>query len=145
MLPFKYLGVPKETLIKLDGVLKPYVDAGYSRNDDPLTAPITVDPINGYDPAAVTAPATQAAFGGAADPVSQLLAGLQYVLNNPAEAVTAATGSRTPRRAARSRSRPTARRPRGGLATEASHTVQTALRGSGPGPPDRTAAGSRRT
>lgn len=82
VLPFKYLGVPKETLIKLDAVLKPYVDAGYSRNDNPLTAPITVDPVNGYDPAAVTAPATQAAFGGAADPVSQLLSGLQYVLNN---------------------------------------------------------------
>ena len=82
VLPFKYLGVPKETLTELDAVLQPYVDAGYSRNDDPLTAPITVDPVNGYDPAAVTAPATQAAFGGAADPVSQLLSGLQYVLNN---------------------------------------------------------------
>lgn len=82
VLPFKYLGVPKDTLMKLDAVLKPYVDAGYSRNDNPLTAPITVDPVNGYDPAAVTAPATQAAFGGGADPVSQLLAGLQYVLNN---------------------------------------------------------------
>jgi hypothetical protein len=74
--------VPKETLIKLDAVLKPYVDAGYSRADNPLTAPITVDPNNGYDPAAVTAPATQAAFGGGADPLSQLLAGFQYVLNN---------------------------------------------------------------
>ena len=39
--------------------------------------------MNGYDPAAVTAPATQAAFGGGADPVSQLLAGMQYVLNQP--------------------------------------------------------------
>ncbi|MDY6996401.1 MAG: acyltransferase PE [Actinomycetota bacterium] len=83
VLPFKYLGVPKETLIELDAVLQPYVDAGYSRNDDPATAPVTVDPVNGYDPAAVTAPATQAAFGGGADPVSQLLSGLQYVLNNP--------------------------------------------------------------
>ncbi|OBF29201.1 acyltransferase PE [Mycobacterium sp. ACS4331] len=82
VMPFKYLGLPKDTLIKLDAVLMPYVDAGYSRNDDPLTAPVTVDPVNGYDPAAVTAPATQAAFGGGADPVSQLLAGLQYVLNN---------------------------------------------------------------
>jgi diacyltrehalose acyltransferase len=82
VLPFKYLGVDKETLIKLDAVLKPYVDAGYSRSDNPLTAPITVDPNNGYDPAAVTAPATQAAFGGAADPLSQMLAGFQYVLNN---------------------------------------------------------------
>lgn len=83
VLPFKYLGVDKGTLNELDRVLQPYVDAGYSRNDDPSTAPITVDPVNGYDPAAVTAPATQAAFGGAADPVSQLLSGLQYVLNNP--------------------------------------------------------------
>lgn len=83
VLPFKYLGVDKGTLTELDRVLQPYVDAGYSRNDDPSTAPITVDPVNGYDPAAVTAPATQAAFGGAADPVSQLLSGLQYVLNNP--------------------------------------------------------------
>lgn len=83
VLPFKYLGVPKETLIELDKVLLPYVDAGYSRNDDPATAPVTVDPVKGYDPAEVTAPATQAAFGGGADPVSQLLAGLQYVLNHP--------------------------------------------------------------
>lgn len=82
VLPFKYLGVDKDTLIKLDAVLKPYVDAGYSRHDNPLTAPITVDPVNGYDPAEVTAPATQAAFGGGADPVSQLLSGMQYVLNN---------------------------------------------------------------
>lgn len=83
VLPFKYLGVPKDTLMELDKVLLPYVDAGYSRNDDPATAPITVDPVNGYDPAEVTAPATQAAFGGGADPVSQLLSGLQYILNNP--------------------------------------------------------------
>ncbi len=82
VLPFKYLGVDQDTLTRLDAVLQPMVDSGYSRNDDPLTAPITVDPVNGYDPAAVTAPATQAAFGGGADPVSQLLAGLQYVLDN---------------------------------------------------------------
>jgi len=84
VLPFKYLGVDEGTLNQLDGVLKPMVDAGYSRNDNPLTAPITVDPVRGYDPAAVTAPATQAAFGGGADPVSQLLAGFQYVLNHGA-------------------------------------------------------------
>ncbi|HZA12229.1 acyltransferase PE [Mycobacterium sp.] len=82
VLPFKYLGVPADTLNKLDAVLKPAVDAGYSRNDDRLTAPITVDPVHGYDPAAVTAPATQAAFGGGADPLSQLLSGFQYVLNH---------------------------------------------------------------
>ncbi|WP_299556622.1 acyltransferase PE [uncultured Mycolicibacterium sp.] len=85
VMPLKYLGVDKETLIKLDAVLKPYVDAGYSRNDDPATAPVTVDPEHGFDPAAVTAPATQAAFGGGTDPVSQLLAGLQYVLEHRPE------------------------------------------------------------
>ncbi|MDG4663082.1 acyltransferase PE [Mycobacterium sp. 236(2023)] len=83
VLPFKYLGVDKGTLMELDKVLMPYVDAGYSRNDNPATAPVTVDPVNGYDPAEVTAPATQAAFGGGSDPVSQLLAGLQYLTNNP--------------------------------------------------------------
>ena len=69
VLPFGYLGVSEDTLNQLDAVLKPMVDAGYSRNDDPLTAPIAVDPVIGYDPAAVTAPATQAAFGGGADPI----------------------------------------------------------------------------
>lgn len=83
VLPFKYAGVDEATLNRLDAVLQPMVDSGYSRNDDPSTAPVTVDPVNGYDPAEVTAPATQAAFGGGADPVSQLLAGLQYVLNHP--------------------------------------------------------------
>jgi hypothetical protein len=82
VLPFKYLGVDEGTLNKLDAVLQPMVDAGYSRNDDPATAPITVDPVHGYDPAEVTAPATQAAFGGGSDPLSQLMAGLQYVINN---------------------------------------------------------------
>ena len=82
VLPFKYLGVPPETLTKLDAVLQPDVDAGYSRNDDPATAPITVDPVHGYDPAEVTAPATKAAFGGGSDPLSQLLAGLQYVTSH---------------------------------------------------------------
>lgn len=82
---FKYLGVDEATLNKLDAVLLPMVDAGYSRNNDPATAPITVDPVNGYDPAEVTAPSTDASFGGsgATDPISQLLAGAEYVLNNP--------------------------------------------------------------
>lgn len=82
---FKYLGVDEATLNKLDAVLLPMVDAGYSRNNDPATAPITVDPVNGYDPAEVTAPSTDASFGGSGgtDPVSQLLSGFQYVINNP--------------------------------------------------------------
>lgn len=77
LLPLKYLGVPQDTLRELDAVLQPYVDAGYSRNDDRLTAPITVDPVNGYDPADVTAPITQAVFGGDADPISQMFSFFQ--------------------------------------------------------------------
>jgi hypothetical protein len=81
VLLFGYGGVPEETLNRLDAVLLPMVNAGYSRNDDPLTAPIQVDPINGYDPAAVTAPATQATFGGGGDPISQILSGAMYALS----------------------------------------------------------------
>ncbi|WP_280825756.1 acyltransferase PE [Mycobacterium sp. OTB74] len=82
VVPFKYLGMSEADMNHLDQVMKPMVDSGYSRNDDPATAPIEVDPVHGYDPAAVTAPATQAAFGGGADPVSQLMSSLQYVLNH---------------------------------------------------------------
>lgn len=84
VLAFQYAGVPEQTLNELDAVLQPMVNAGYSRNDDPLTAPIQVDPVNGYDPAAVTAPATQATFGGGADPLSQILSGAMSVLNRGA-------------------------------------------------------------
>ncbi len=84
VMAFKYLGVDEPTLNRLDSVLLPMVDAGYSRNNDPATAPITVDPVNGYDPAEVTAPSTDASFGGGGtDPISQLLSGAQFVLNNP--------------------------------------------------------------
>lgn len=79
---FKYLGVPEETLNRLDAILQPRVDAGYSRNDDPATAPIAVDPRRGFDPAEVTAPASQATFGGGSDPISQITSGALAVLGN---------------------------------------------------------------
>lgn len=82
VLPFKYLGVDEGTLNQLDSVLKPMVDAGYSRNDDPLTAPITVDPVRGYDPAEITAPASQSAYGGGSDPISQILSGYISAFEN---------------------------------------------------------------
>ncbi len=85
VMPFKYLGVPTETLSELDAVLKPYVDAGYSRNDDPLTAPITVDPVNGYDPLAVTSPVTEATFGDNIDPFSLLVTAIQSMVDGPAQ------------------------------------------------------------
>lgn len=76
VMPLKYLGVDEGTLNRLDAILQPMVDSAYVRNDDPATAPITVDPVNGYDPAEVTAPATTATYGDGVgtDPLSQMLA-----------------------------------------------------------------------
>jgi diacyltrehalose acyltransferase len=82
VMPLAYIGIPEDTLNKLDAILMPRVNAGYSRNDDPATAPIQVDPVRGFDPAAVTAPATQATFGGGADPFSQILSGAMSVLSH---------------------------------------------------------------
>src|SRR6201999_41888 len=82
VMPFAYIGIPEDTLNRLDAILTPRVNAAYSRNDDPSTAPIQVDPVRGFDPAAVTAPATQATFGGGADPFSQILNGAMSVLSH---------------------------------------------------------------
>ncbi|WP_018602679.1 acyltransferase PE [Mycobacterium sp. 155] len=81
VLPFKYLGYDQNTLNQLDAVLLPMVNAGYSRNDDPATAPVTVDPVHGFDPAEVTAPANEATFGGGADPMSEIVKAAMSVLN----------------------------------------------------------------
>jgi hypothetical protein len=67
-----YLGIDEDTLNKLDAILIPRVNAGYSRNDDPATAPLQVDPVHGFDPLAITEPANEATFG-TGDPLSQLL------------------------------------------------------------------------
>ena len=80
VMPLKYIGIPEDTLNKLDAILIPRVNAGYIRNDDPATAPVQVDPVRGFDPAEVTAPANQATFGGGADPFSQILSGAMSVL-----------------------------------------------------------------
>src|SRR6201994_3261178 len=84
VMPLKYIGIPEDTLNQLDAILIPRVNAGYSRNDDPSTAPVQVDPVHGFDPAEVTAPANQATFGGGADPFSQILAGAMSVLSHGA-------------------------------------------------------------
>jgi hypothetical protein len=81
VMPLKYVGIPEDTLNKLDAILIPRVNAGYARNDDPATAPVQVDPVHGFDPAEVTAPANQATFGGGADPFSQLINGAMSVLS----------------------------------------------------------------
>jgi diacyltrehalose acyltransferase len=76
VLPFKYLGFDEGTLNQLDAILLPRVNAGYSRNDDPATTPVQVDPVHGFDPLEVTAPANEATFGGGGDPISQLVNGV---------------------------------------------------------------------
>lgn len=81
VIPLGYLGVPEDELNQLDAELAPMVNAGYSRNDDPLTAPVQVDPVRGFDPAAVIAPASQATFGGGADPFSQLMSSAMAAFN----------------------------------------------------------------
>ncbi|HEY2198773.1 MAG TPA: acyltransferase PE [Mycobacterium sp.] len=80
VMPLKYIGIDEGTLNKLDAILIPRVNPAYSRNDDPSTAPIQVDPVHGFDPAEATAPANQATFGGGADPFSQIIAGAMSVL-----------------------------------------------------------------
>jgi len=79
--PFKYLGYDEDTLNRLDAILMPRVNAGYSRNDDPATAPVQVDPEHGFDPIEVTEPANEATFGdgggaGGDDPISELIDGV---------------------------------------------------------------------
>ncbi len=84
VMPLKYIGIPEDTLNKLDAILIPRVNSGYIRNDDPAMAPVQVDPVRGFDPAEVTAPANQATFGGGADPFSQILSGAMSVLSHGA-------------------------------------------------------------
>jgi hypothetical protein len=80
-LAFKYLGYDEHTLSQLDAILLPRVNAGYSRNDDPATAPVQVDPVRGFDPLQVTEGANEATFGGGTDPMSQLVNGALSLFN----------------------------------------------------------------
>ncbi|HEY5845031.1 MAG TPA: PE-PPE domain-containing protein, partial [Mycobacterium sp.] len=82
VLGFKYLGYNEDTLNQLDAILMPRVNAGYSRNDDPATAPVQVDPVRGFDPLQVTEGANEATFGGAQDPMSQLVNVALSLFNN---------------------------------------------------------------
>ena len=81
VLPFKYLGFDEGTLNQLDAILLPRVNAGYSRNDDPATAPVQVDPVHGFDPLQITAPINEATFGGGGDAVSELINGALSLLS----------------------------------------------------------------
>jgi hypothetical protein len=52
-MPLRELGMSDGFVDQIDSVLQPIVDAGYSRNDDPATKPVSVDPQHGMDPVAV--------------------------------------------------------------------------------------------
>ena len=43
-LPLRYLGLSSGFVDQIDAVLQPQVDAGYSRYDNPLARPTSVDP-----------------------------------------------------------------------------------------------------
>jgi hypothetical protein len=72
-LPLRYIGVSDEAADRIDDALRPIVDAGYSRNDDPATAPITVDPVNGIDAAAYLDPTSRANLAPIVDTLRALL------------------------------------------------------------------------
>jgi hypothetical protein len=61
-IPLRYLGVPDGFVDQIDSVLQPMADAGYVRNDNPVTKPVSVDPVHGMDPVALLDPATRDSF-----------------------------------------------------------------------------------
>jgi hypothetical protein len=56
-LPLRYLGWSDAKVDQIDATLQPQIDAAYSFNDDLLTKPTSVDPVNGMDPMAHVDPA----------------------------------------------------------------------------------------
>jgi diacyltrehalose acyltransferase len=58
-LPLRYLGWYDGLMNQIDAILQPQIDAGYSRNDNLLTRPVSVDPVNGMDPVGILDPATR--------------------------------------------------------------------------------------
>lgn len=63
-LPLRYLGVSNGFVDQIDSVLQPMVDAGYSRYDNPLARPTSVDPVHGMDPIGSLDPATRDTIEG---------------------------------------------------------------------------------
>ncbi|BBZ25166.1 PE-PPE domain-containing protein [Mycolicibacter hiberniae] len=60
-LPLRFLGMPDDVVDQLDAFLQPQIDAGYSRNDNPATRPISVSPA-GMDVVEVLGPETSSAI-----------------------------------------------------------------------------------
>jgi diacyltrehalose acyltransferase len=75
-LPLRYIGVSDEAADRIDDAVRPIVDAGYSRNDNPSSAPISLDPANGIDPALYLDPSSRANLDGIAEQVRSLFPGL---------------------------------------------------------------------
>jgi hypothetical protein len=63
-LPLRYLGMSDGFVDQIDSVLQPVVDSGYSRYDNPLNRPTSVDPVHGMDPIAILDPATRDSIEG---------------------------------------------------------------------------------
>ena len=64
-LPLRYLGLSDGFVDQIDSVLQPMVDAGYSRYDNPVARPVSVDPVHGMDPVGILDPATRNQIEGA--------------------------------------------------------------------------------
>jgi len=58
-LPLRYLGWSDGLVNQIDAILQPQIDSGYSRNDNPLNRPTSVDPVHGMDPVGILDPATR--------------------------------------------------------------------------------------
>lgn len=61
-LPLRYLGINAADVDRLDATLQPIIDEGYTRNDNPASAPVAVDPVVGIDPLTGVDPESRANF-----------------------------------------------------------------------------------
>lgn len=75
-LPLRYLGWSDGLVNQIDAILQPQVDAGYSRNDNLLDRPTSVDPVHGMDPVGSLDPATR-------DSIENAFAQLRGILPPP--------------------------------------------------------------
>ena len=62
--PLRMAGLPEETIVQLEAMLRPMVDAGYSRNDNPFTRPNAVDPVRGLPAITDTSSVVEANLDG---------------------------------------------------------------------------------
>ncbi|CAJ1506436.1 PE-PPE domain-containing protein [[Mycobacterium] kokjensenii] len=73
-MPLRFLGVPDDVVDQLDGFLQPQVDAGYVRNDDPATKPVSVHPA-GMNIVEVLGPETDSAIEDTVGKIRNLFGG----------------------------------------------------------------------